>query len=212
MKSLITLALLVFYSTASFAAFTDLDFLNYRDFNLKTTETGTYTWVSNCTHNDLFWEKSTQSYKKRIEDFSEKGIDTVEVKGNEIKTNSQSFSSDNTRYFYETTTTFNSENSFVRTNKTRTIFDDKTEINKEYISEGTYENGKVQISRYLIDGEESPLSKATSIIVWLDKEGMEIYEVTAFESSRVKAEMEDSRYTTVFLKTERVCKTKSTKF
>lgn len=207
MKTTMTLFFLLL-SSSSFAETATFDYQNHKDLVLKLSEPGFYSWTSNCTYNDLYWNKETKSYQMKIESSLEEGMDLVEVKGNIVRVVSHSKNSDGTKFHLESETTLLSENDYIKTKKMKTILADNTEIERVTVIEATYKKGKYIISRLLVNGEEKPISKATSYDVWLDKEGIESYSGTKFESSKVDEEMEDQNYVEVMIKSESVCKNK----
>lgn len=211
MKRLIAAIIITLIANLSFANNSvDFNYLNYKDFRFQVTAPGSYALNTECTFNDLAWDKEKKSYKMSIEKYAEKGTDIVEVNGNTIKRNSYSSTNENIKKFSESVTTFTAENSYVKKGKIKIIYPDKV-VDREVETHGTFANGNVTVTRYVVNGEVQSIVPATALEVRLDKEGKEIYEADSFESPTLTQEMEDSAYSIVFIKSESVCVTKTEK-
>jgi hypothetical protein len=198
MKKLLVFLSASLFSATAISAEVSVDYPNYKELNMKLYGPGSYSYITTCDTNDLSWDKSTNSYKRVIESTTERGFDIVQIIGDTIKTVS-SGSSEHEKNFYESLTTFTSENTFTRTSKGRTILEDGSEYSYDIYTEGTYKNGKVVLSRHVVDGVEKPI-KTAGFSVWLDKDGLETYDTSSYIPSEIEAQMADPNYTIVNLK------------
>lgn len=206
-------AVLVFslMSTIAFADSSDFKYANYKELYFNDVDTGTYSFTSSCTDNNLQWNKAEKKYTRTITKTTSNGHDIIQHNGDSVKVTTNSVDSDGSKYYGENITTFLSENNYVRHNKSRTVNTDGTEFKTDRIVEGTYLEGKFNTTKITRDGVEVPVKKSTYISIVNDNQSNSFYDAFTYEPANIKEQMEDASIESLTIRIDSVCRTQATK-